>query len=152
MCGGADEATAAKIKDLPIWAFHGAKDTAVKPERSRTGAGGPGIRRSYVNDSNHDDLNIWSYGDPEREEDRSGHGAGPVDAAVRPAGLLPDPQAADHLKVALAVMEPQVFQQARPLRHHHQQPAAAGMVLGMRLEMVGQVGDPGGQECDLHFR
>ena len=35
VCGGADEATAPKIKDLPIWAFHGAKDTAVKPERSR---------------------------------------------------------------------------------------------------------------------
>jgi predicted peptidase len=35
VCGGADEATATKIKDIPIWAFHGAKDTAVKPARSR---------------------------------------------------------------------------------------------------------------------
>jgi predicted peptidase len=35
VCGGADEATAPKIKDLPIWAFHGAKDTAVKPARSQ---------------------------------------------------------------------------------------------------------------------
>ena len=35
VCGGADEATAAKIKDLPLWAFHGARDTAVKPARSR---------------------------------------------------------------------------------------------------------------------
>ena len=35
VCGGADEATAGKIKDRPIWAFHGAKDTAVKPARSR---------------------------------------------------------------------------------------------------------------------
>jgi predicted peptidase len=35
VCGGADEATAARIKDIPIWAFHGAKDTAVKPARSR---------------------------------------------------------------------------------------------------------------------
>src|SRR5947209_5794838 len=35
VCGGADEATAAKIKDIPIWVFHGAKDTAVKPARSR---------------------------------------------------------------------------------------------------------------------
>jgi predicted peptidase len=35
VCGGADEATAARIKDVPIWAFHGAKDTAVKPARSR---------------------------------------------------------------------------------------------------------------------
>jgi predicted peptidase len=35
VCGGADEATAPKIKNLPTWVFHGAKDTAVKPERSR---------------------------------------------------------------------------------------------------------------------
>jgi predicted peptidase len=35
VCGGADEATAGKVKDLPVWAFHGAKDTAVKPARSR---------------------------------------------------------------------------------------------------------------------
>jgi predicted peptidase len=35
VCGGADEATASKIKDIPIWVFHGAKDGAVKPARSR---------------------------------------------------------------------------------------------------------------------
>ena len=35
VCGGADEATAARIKNVPVWAFHGAKDTAVKPARSR---------------------------------------------------------------------------------------------------------------------
>jgi predicted peptidase len=35
VCGGADEATAVKIKDIPIWVFHGARDTAVKPARSR---------------------------------------------------------------------------------------------------------------------
>ncbi len=35
VCGGADEATAPKIAKIPIWAFHGAKDTVVKPARSR---------------------------------------------------------------------------------------------------------------------
>lgn len=35
ICGGGDEATAARIAKIPIWVFHGAKDTAVKPERSR---------------------------------------------------------------------------------------------------------------------
>lgn len=35
VCGGADEKTALKIKHLPTWVFHGALDTAVKPERSR---------------------------------------------------------------------------------------------------------------------
>lgn len=36
ICGGGDEATAAKIKDLPIWCFHGDADSAVPVERSRT--------------------------------------------------------------------------------------------------------------------
>lgn len=35
VCGGGDEAQAKKIANLPIWVFHGAKDTAVIPERSR---------------------------------------------------------------------------------------------------------------------
>ena len=35
VCGGADEATAAKVKHVPAWVFHGAKDAAVKPARSR---------------------------------------------------------------------------------------------------------------------
>lgn len=35
VCGGADEATAPRVTKLPIWAFHGDRDTAVKPERSR---------------------------------------------------------------------------------------------------------------------
>jgi predicted peptidase len=36
ICGGGDEATAAKIKDLPIWCFHGDADSAVRVGRSRT--------------------------------------------------------------------------------------------------------------------
>jgi predicted peptidase len=35
ICGGGDEATAEKIAKLPIWAFHGDKDGAVKVSRSR---------------------------------------------------------------------------------------------------------------------
>jgi predicted peptidase len=35
ICGGADPATARKIAKIPIWVFHGAKDRAVKVERSR---------------------------------------------------------------------------------------------------------------------
>jgi predicted peptidase len=35
VCGGGDEATAEKIKDLPIWCFHGGADGVVKTERSR---------------------------------------------------------------------------------------------------------------------
>ncbi len=36
ICGGGDEATAGKIKSLPIWCFHGDADQAVPVERSRT--------------------------------------------------------------------------------------------------------------------
>ncbi len=35
ICGGADEMTAPKIAKIPIWAFHGAKDGAVKVSRAR---------------------------------------------------------------------------------------------------------------------
>jgi len=36
ICGGGDEATAPKLKGLPIWCFHGDADEAVPVERSRT--------------------------------------------------------------------------------------------------------------------
>jgi predicted peptidase len=35
ICGGADETTAVKIANVPVWVFHGAKDGAVNVERSR---------------------------------------------------------------------------------------------------------------------
>ena len=35
ICGGGDPAGAAKMKDIPIWCFHGSDDTAVKVKRSR---------------------------------------------------------------------------------------------------------------------
>lgn len=35
VCGGGDPAQADKMKGVPIWAFHGDEDTAVKPKRSR---------------------------------------------------------------------------------------------------------------------
>lgn len=36
ICGGGDTAQAATIKDIPIWTFHGDKDTAVPVGRSRS--------------------------------------------------------------------------------------------------------------------
>lgn len=35
ICGGGDVKSASLIKDVPIWAFHGAKDKIVPPEQSR---------------------------------------------------------------------------------------------------------------------
>jgi predicted peptidase len=34
LCGGGDPADAARLKDLPIWAFHGLKDTNVPVRRT----------------------------------------------------------------------------------------------------------------------
>ena len=36
VCGGGDVKQASKISHIPIWAFHGAKDKVVVPERSRS--------------------------------------------------------------------------------------------------------------------
>jgi predicted peptidase len=35
VCGGGDEKTASKIRHIPVWAFHGAKDKVVSPLNSR---------------------------------------------------------------------------------------------------------------------
>lgn len=35
ICGGGNPEQASKLKDLPIWAFHGAKDAVVPPERTK---------------------------------------------------------------------------------------------------------------------
>ncbi|MEO1653104.1 MAG: prolyl oligopeptidase family serine peptidase [Bacteroidota bacterium] len=35
ICGGADLKTAEKVKNIPLWVFHGALDTVVLPSRSR---------------------------------------------------------------------------------------------------------------------
>jgi predicted peptidase len=50
ICGGADEATAPKIAKIPIWAFHGSMDPAVKVSRTihmidalRQAGGDPGV-------------------------------------------------------------------------------------------------------------
>ncbi len=69
VCGGGDEATAPAIAKLPIWAFHGAKDTVVKPSRSVhmidaiKKAGGDPKYTEYPN-VGHDSW-VKAYQDPE---------------------------------------------------------------------------------------
>lgn len=69
VCGGGDETQAKKIAAIPVWVFHGAKDTAVKPERSRNmvkaleAAGGKPKYTEYP-DVGHDSWNK-AYADPE---------------------------------------------------------------------------------------
>jgi predicted peptidase len=36
ICGGADNSTAAQIKHISIWTFHGDADTVVWPQRTRS--------------------------------------------------------------------------------------------------------------------
>lgn len=72
VCSGADEATAEKIAKLPVWAFHGDKDTVVIPERSRNmiaaikKAGGTPLYTEYPNVGH----NSWdaAYADPKMME------------------------------------------------------------------------------------
>lgn len=72
ICGGGDPAGAAKMKDVPIWAFHGDADTAVKVQRSRAmieaikAAGGQPKYTEYPKVGH----NSWSrtYADPDLYE------------------------------------------------------------------------------------
>lgn len=69
ICGGADETVADRVAKLPIWTFHGDKDTVVKPERSRRmvaaieKAGGKPKYTEYPG-VNHDSW-TRTYADPE---------------------------------------------------------------------------------------
>ena len=69
VCGGGDEATAAVMAKIPIWAFHGDKDGAVKVSRSRNmiealkKAGGEPKYSEYAG-VGHDSW-VKAYSDPE---------------------------------------------------------------------------------------
>ena len=72
VCGGGDETKAALIKDIPIWAFHGALDTTVKVIRSRNmiaavkkAGGNP--RYTEYEKVGHDAWN-YAYKEPELAE------------------------------------------------------------------------------------
>lgn len=75
ICGGGDESQAAKIKDIPVWTFHGAQDDTVNVAFSRRmidalkAAGGqpkyteyPNVgHRSWENAFQEKDLLSWLY-------------------------------------------------------------------------------------------
>lgn len=70
VCGGGTATTAGKLKDIPIWAFHGEADTVVPAERSRQmveavrAAGNRNVKYTEYPAVGH---NSWdkAYGDPE---------------------------------------------------------------------------------------
>ena len=70
ICGGGNAGDAAKLKDLPIWVFHGAKDTVVVPSRSETmvkalkEAGAEQVKYTLYPDAGHDSW-TETYNNPE---------------------------------------------------------------------------------------
>jgi len=69
ICGGGDPRTAPRLTRLPVWAFHGARDTVVPPARSQAlvdalRAAGGNVRFTLYPDADHD---AWTrtYDDPQ---------------------------------------------------------------------------------------
>jgi len=73
ICGGGNPASAGKIKHLPIWVFHGDKDTAVKVEQSQAmvdalkAAGAKQVEFTVYPGVGHDSW-TRSYADPKLYE------------------------------------------------------------------------------------
>src|SRR5665213_1466696 len=61
-------------------------------------------------------------------------------------------QACDQRFIALDVLGLDVIEQAAALGHHLDHAAAGMIVLGVRLEVFGEIGDALGQDRDLDFR
>src|SRR6185437_1036587 len=77
----------------------------------------------------------------------------PATAALRAArGLLAQSQLVDQIAVAIGVLALQIIEQAAALAHHQQEAAARVVILGVGLEMFGQVGDPVSEQRHLNFR
>lgn len=73
ICGGGDTASAGKLKDLPIWVFHGGKDTAVPVRLSEDmvkalkEAGATSVEFTLYPDAGHDSWSA-SYANPKLYE------------------------------------------------------------------------------------
>ena len=66
--------------------------------------------------------------------------------------LLPEAETLDQLVVAVGILAPEVLEQPAPPPDHLEQAAARVVVLRVRLEVLGQVGDAGRQQRDLDLR
>ncbi|MBI1924098.1 prolyl oligopeptidase family serine peptidase [Candidatus Poribacteria bacterium] len=72
ICGGGAPEKACVLKEMPVWVFHGAKDTVVKPEESEKmvealKACGGDVRFTFYPDANHDSW-TQTYDNPELYE------------------------------------------------------------------------------------
>ncbi len=66
--------------------------------------------------------------------------------------LLTDSKFLDDVFISISIVRLQIVQQATPLADHHEQTSPGGVVLFMRLEVLGQITDPLTQNCNLDFR
>ena len=64
----------------------------------------------------------------------------------------PEPELGDDGSVALDIGALQVVQQPAALADQLEQSTARIVVVGVRLEVVGEVIDPFAEDCDLDFR
>src|SRR5512141_457301 len=65
---------------------------------------------------------------------------------------LAQTEAIDQRAILFYVRAFQIIEQLAPLAHHPQQTAAGMMVFDVNLEVFGQFGDTGRQQCNLNFR
>src|SRR4051812_11691742 len=91
---------------------------------------------------------MWPHGRPAELRDRT--------YAKRPASgplqwLLPEAELGDEAGIALFVLAAQIVEQRATLVDEHQEPAARMVVLGVGLEVAGQVVDALGEDRDLNF-
>lgn len=61
ICGGGDPAQAPRLHDVPVWAFHGARDDVVQPARSRAMV--DALRRDAAARPGHAELRYTEYPD-----------------------------------------------------------------------------------------
>ncbi len=69
-------------------------------------------------------------------------------AAFR-SSLSPQPKTGDEAAIPLDILVPEVLEKSSALADHHQQSSPAVMVLFVDLQVLGEVGDALGEQCNL---
>src|SRR5262245_9991239 len=96
---------------------------------------GPGLRGK---------LTLW----PNRVRSKCGQNRGEWPPQVL---LLANAEFLDYVLVTLGIVVLEVVEQATTLTDHHQETAARGVILLVRLEVFGQVTDPFTKHGDLYL-
>src|SRR5918995_6923135 len=68
-----------------------------------------------------------------------------------PPGLSTKSELRHDLSIPLDVLSSQVLEESTPAPHEHQEPAPGRMVLGVGLQVLGEVRDPPAEHGDLHL-